>query len=89
MVVNGVSWGSTLALAYAQAHPDRVLGVVLFAVTTTSRREVDWITEGVGSIFPEAWDRFAGHAERSGIGYRPAGRSTGRQTGTSSTAPTA
>ena len=69
-VVNGVSWGSTLALAYAQAHPDRVLGVVLFAVTTTSRREVDWITEGVGSIFPEAWDRFAGHAERSGIGYR-------------------
>ena len=69
-VVNGVSWGSTLALAYAQAHPDRVLGVVLFAVTTTSRREVDWITEGVGSIFPEAWDRFAGHAEGSGIGYR-------------------
>ena len=69
-IVNGVSWGSTLALAYAQAHPDRVLGVVLFAVTTTSRREVDWITEGVGMVFPEAWDRFAGHAEKAGIGYR-------------------
>lgn len=69
-LVNGVSWGSTLALAYAQAHPDRVVGLVLYAVTTTSRREVEWITEGVGMIFPEAWDRFAGHAERAGVGYR-------------------
>jgi proline iminopeptidase len=69
-LINGVSWGSTLALAYAQAHPDRVLGIVLFAVTTTSRREVDWITEGVGMVFPEAWDRFASHAENSGIGYQ-------------------
>ncbi len=47
-IVNGVSWGSTLALAYAQAHPERVLGMVLYAVTTTSRDEVGWITEGVG-----------------------------------------
>lgn len=69
-VVNGVSWGSTLALAYAQAHPDRVLGLVLVAVTTTSRREVEWITEGVGMMFPEAWDRLATFAEGSGIGYR-------------------
>lgn len=69
-IVNGASWGSTLALAYAQAHPDRVLALVLFAVTTTSRSEVDWITEGVGSLFPEAWDRFAGHAERADVGYR-------------------
>jgi proline iminopeptidase len=69
-VINGVSWGSTLALAYAQAHPDRILGVVLMAVTSTRRWEVDWITERVGAIFPEAWDRFAGHAEQAGIGYR-------------------
>lgn len=69
-VVNGVSWGSTLALAYAQAHPQRVLGVVLYALTTTSRREVDWVTEGVGAVFPEAWDRFAAHAEAAGVGYR-------------------
>ena len=68
-IINGVSWGSTLALAYAQAHPERVLGIVLLAVTTTSRREVDWITEGISAVFPEAWDRFAGHAEQSGIGY--------------------
>ncbi|MGI8524125.1 MAG: alpha/beta fold hydrolase [Nocardioides sp.] len=69
-VLNGVSWGSTLALAYAQAHPDRVLGIVLMAVTTTSRAEVDQITEGVGASYPEAWDRFAGYAEQAGVGYR-------------------
>ncbi len=69
-ILNGVSWGSTLALAYAQAHPERVTGIVLFAVTTTSREEVDWISEGVGKIFPEAWDRFASHAERAGIGFQ-------------------
>ncbi|GAB2762116.1 alpha/beta fold hydrolase [Terrabacter koreensis] len=69
-VVNGASWGSTLALAYARAHPERVRGLVLFAVTTTSRAEVDWITEGVGAVFPEAWDRLAAHAEGAGIGYR-------------------
>ena len=53
-VVNGASWGSTLALAYAQAHADRVLGIVLMAVTTTSRAEIDWITETVGAVYPEA-----------------------------------
>jgi proline iminopeptidase len=68
-LVNGVSWGATLALAYAQAHPERVHGIVLMAVTTTDRFQVDWITETVGAIFPEAWDRLASHAERAGIGY--------------------
>lgn len=68
-LVNGVSWGATLALAYAQAHPERVRGIVLMAVTTTDRFQVDWITETVGTIFPEAWDRLASHAERAGIGY--------------------
>lgn len=68
-ILNGVSWGSTLALAYAIEHPDRVLGIVLFAVTTTSRAEVDWITEGVAAVFPEAWDRFVSHAEQACIGY--------------------
>lgn len=57
--VAGVSWGTTLALAYAQAHPERVTDMVLVAVTTTSRDEVDWITEGIGRIFPEAWQRLA------------------------------
>ncbi|MBV8601755.1 MAG: prolyl aminopeptidase [Candidatus Eremiobacteraeota bacterium] len=58
--VLGLSWGSTLALAYAQAHPDSVEGVVLGLVTTTSRREVQWLTQDVGRIFPQQWDRFAG-----------------------------
>lgn len=57
-LVSGVSWGTTLALAYALAHPTRVTQLALVGVTTTSREEVDWITEGVGRIFPEAWDRF-------------------------------
>lgn len=68
-IVDGVSWGATLALAYAQAHPERVLGVVLVAVTTTSREEVDWVTEGMRAVFPEAWARFAGHAEDAGAGF--------------------
>ena len=62
-VLNGVSWGSTLALSYAQAHPERVSGLVLFAVTSTSEAEVRWITETVGAVFPEAWDEFASFAE--------------------------
>ena len=57
-LVTGLSWGSTLALAYAQQHPDRVSGIVLFAVTTGARAEVEWITETMGRIFPEAWDEF-------------------------------
>lgn len=58
-LVHGVSWGSTLALAYALAHPTRVTDLVLVAVTTGARREIDWITEGVGAVFPEAWSRLA------------------------------
>jgi proline iminopeptidase len=57
--VLGVSWGSTLGLAYAEAHPDRVSALILAAVTTTSRREVEWITHDVGRVFPREWDRFA------------------------------
>lgn len=57
--VLGMSWGSTLGLAYAQAHPSRVSAMVLAMVTTTSRREVQWVTEDVGRVFPREWDRFA------------------------------
>ncbi|GAC1406488.1 MAG: prolyl aminopeptidase [Candidatus Velthaea sp.] len=55
----GISWGTTLGLAYAEAYPHRVNALVLALVTTTSRREVQWLTHDVGRIFPEAWDRFA------------------------------
>ena len=57
-LVLGGSWGSTLALAYAQAHPHHVAEIVLFSVTTTGRREVEWITRDVGRLFPEQWERF-------------------------------
>jgi proline iminopeptidase len=68
-LLNGVSWGSTLAMAYAQQYPHRVSGIVLMAVTTTSRSEVEWITETVGAIFPEAWDRLANYAETADPQY--------------------
>ncbi len=55
----GMSWGTTLALAYAQRYPQHVRAMVLALVTTTSRREVQWITQDVGCLFPEAWHRFA------------------------------
>ncbi|KMO15348.1 prolyl aminopeptidase [Methylobacterium indicum] len=65
-LVSGVSWGTTLALAYAQRHPERVTALVLAAVTTTSREEVAWITEDVGRVFPEAWQAFAAASGRRG-----------------------
>jgi proline iminopeptidase len=58
-VVLGLSWGTTLGLAYAQRHPERIRGMVLALVTTTSAREVEWLTEGVGRIFPQQWHRFS------------------------------
>lgn len=63
-LVHGVSWGSTLALAYALEHRDRVTEIVLTAVTTGSRTEIDWITEGVGAIFPEAWESLSAEVPR-------------------------
>ncbi len=57
-IILGLSWGTTLGLAYAQAHPQRVKAMVLGFVTTTSRAEVRWITEDVGRIFPQEWHSF-------------------------------
>lgn len=57
-LVAGISWGTTLGLAYAQAHPRRVSAMVLTSVVTTTRGEVDWITRTMGRIFPEEWERF-------------------------------
>jgi len=57
----GGSWGSTLSLAYAQAHPDRVSELVLFSVVTTTAREVAWVTRDMGRVFPEQWERFRDH----------------------------
>jgi proline iminopeptidase len=57
-LLHGYSWGSTLSLAYAQRHPERVTEIVISAVTTTRRAEIDWLYRGVGRFFPEQWERF-------------------------------
>ena len=56
--LNGGSWGSTLAFAYAQRYPRRVSEIVLVAITTTRRSEIDWLYRGVGRFFPQEWERF-------------------------------
>jgi proline iminopeptidase len=59
MHVFGGSWGSTLALAYAIAHPDRVYSLVLRGVFLGTKFETDWINEGYPRyFFPDAWQRF-------------------------------
>jgi len=60
-LVFGGSWGSTLALAYAQAHADRVLGLVLRGIFLMRRQEIDWFLYEMRQVFPEAWASFAGH----------------------------
>ncbi|MBW8487591.1 prolyl aminopeptidase [Actinomadura parmotrematis] len=54
----GGSWGSTLMLAYAEAHPERVTGMVVAGVTMSRRSEIDWLYRGVGRFFPAEWRRF-------------------------------
>jgi proline iminopeptidase len=58
-VVAGGSWGVTLALVYAQRHPERVRALVLGAVTSGAADEIAWITRDVGRIWPREWDAFA------------------------------
>lgn len=55
----GGSWGSALALAYAQAHPDRVSELVLRGIFLLRRRELEWFyQEGASRLFPEAWQSY-------------------------------
>lgn len=56
----GGSWGSTLAIAYAEAHPERCLSIILRGVCLLRKQEVEWFMYGARSLFPEAWDIFAG-----------------------------
>lgn len=56
-LIFGVSWGTTLALAYAQRHPDRVTEMVLVGVTMSRRSEIDWLYRDVAPLFPEQWER--------------------------------
>jgi proline iminopeptidase len=57
-LVFGGSWGSTLALAYGQQHPQRVRGFVLRGIFLGRRSEIDWFLHGLRNVFPEAGRRF-------------------------------
>ncbi len=66
MVLFGGSWGSTLALAYAQAHPHRVLHMILRGIFTFADDEVAWFFEsGAPALFPDAHEAFLAHLEPS------------------------
>lgn len=58
-LVFGGSWGSTLALAYAETHPGHVSELILRGIYTLTRAELDWYYQfGVSQMFPEKWERF-------------------------------
>jgi proline iminopeptidase len=57
-LVFGGSWGSTLALAYGEAHPDRCIGFVLRGIFLARPHEIEWFLYGLRTVFPEAWRRF-------------------------------
>lgn len=58
-LVFGGSWGSTLALAYAQKHPERVSELVLRGIYTVTRSELQWYYQfGVSEMFPDKWEKF-------------------------------
>lgn len=55
----GGSWGSTLAIAYGEAHPSRCLGFILRGIFLLQKHEVDWYVRGLRHVHPEAYDAFA------------------------------
>jgi proline iminopeptidase len=57
-LLRGGSWGSVLALVYAERYPDRVTELILMGLATGQRAETDLLTRGLGRIFPAAWARF-------------------------------
>jgi proline iminopeptidase len=58
-LVFGGSWGSTLSLAYAEKHPDRVSELVVRGIYTLTKGELDWYYQfGVSEMFPDKWERF-------------------------------
>ena len=70
-LVFGGSWGSTLALAYAETHPDHVTELVLRGIFLLRKWEIDWFyqrPDGAGALFPDLWEKYVAtipRAERS------------------------
>ncbi len=60
-LVFGGSWGSTLALAYAEHHPQRTMALILRGIFLCRQSEIDWFLVGLKHIFPEAWRKFVGY----------------------------
>ena len=67
----GGSWGSTLALAYAETHPDRVTELVLRGIFLLRKQEIDWFYQrGASVLYPDAWEPYLAHipeAERGDL----------------------
>ena len=67
--VFGGSWGSTLALAYSEAHPERVTEIILRGIFLLRKEEIDWFYQrGASALYPDAWELYLFHipeAERS------------------------
>lgn len=63
--VFGGSWGSTLAIAYAEHHPDRVRGLALRGIFLCRKSEIDWFLYGLQELAPEAWRVFSGFIPES------------------------
>jgi proline iminopeptidase len=67
--VFGGSWGSTLALAYAETHPERVTELVLRGIFLIRKQEIDWFYQrGASILYPDAWEPYLAHvpeAERA------------------------
>jgi proline iminopeptidase len=63
--VFGGSWGSTLAIAYAEHHPERVMTLCLRGIFLCRRSEIDWFLYGIRHFMPEAWREFAEHIPAS------------------------
>jgi proline iminopeptidase len=58
-VVFGGSWGSTLALAYAETHPERVKALVLRGIFLLRQKELDWFYQkGADAVYPDAWESY-------------------------------
>jgi proline iminopeptidase len=71
-VLFGGSWGSTLALVYAETHPERVLSMVLRGIFLCRQQDIDWFYKagGASRLFPDAWEAFEHHlplAERKDV----------------------
>jgi proline iminopeptidase len=68
--VFGGSWGSTLALAYAETHPERVTALVLRGIFLVRRQEIDWFYQrGASAVFPDAWEDYVAPIPPAERGY--------------------